>query len=143
MVRRAVVAGALASPLAYVGGALAGGGAGGASALLAVIVVTANFAAHGVSLAWASRVSIAALQGVALGGFVLRMAVMVAALFVLDRTAFFSPTIFGVTVVVATLALLGYEARLVAAGLGGAVQVPPDLAAAEAAERLRAREEAL
>jgi hypothetical protein len=106
-------------------------------------VVVANFAAHGLSLAWASRVSIPVLQGVALGGFVVRMGVIVVALVLLDRTAFFSPAIFGVVVVAGTLALLGYEARLVAGRLGGQLQIPPDPAAAAAGERLRAREEAL
>src|SRR5918992_1304960 len=91
-------------------GALGGGG-GGWSALLGVVVVVANFAVHGLSLAWAARISIPTLQVVALGGFVARMAVIVGTLVFLNRTAFFSPAIFGVTAVVTVFALLGYEAR--------------------------------
>ncbi|MGH2685679.1 MAG: hypothetical protein ACRDJP_09470 [Actinomycetota bacterium] len=143
MVRRALGLGLAALPLSALGGLLAGGTDGALSAAIGIVVVVANFAAHGLSLAWASRISIPVLQGVALGGFVVRMGVIVVALVLLDRTAFFSPAIFGVVVVAGTLALLGYEAKLVAGRLGGQLQIPPDPAAAAAGERLRAREEAL
>jgi hypothetical protein len=143
LVRRALGLGVVALPLAAGGGYLAGGSGGALSATIGVVVVVANFAAHGLSLAWASRISIPALQGVALGGFVVRMGVIVGALFLLDRASFFSPTVFGVVVVIATFVLLGYEAKLVAGRLGGQLQIPPDPAALAAGERLRAREEAL
>jgi hypothetical protein len=142
LVRRAVGLGVVALPLAAGGGYLAGGSGGALSAAIGVVVVVANFAAHGLSLAWAARISIPMLQGVALAGFVVRMGVIVGVLFLLDGTSFFSPTVFGVVVVVATVVLLGYEARLVAGRLGGQLQIPPDPAAAAAGERLRAREEA-
>ena len=143
MVRRALALGLAALPIAAAGGFLAGGTDGAWSAAIGIAVVVGNFAAHGLSLAWASRISIPVLQGIALGGFVVRMGVIVVALVVLDRTEFFSPAIFGVVVVAGTLALLGYEAKLVAGRLGGQLQIPADPAAAAAGERLRAREEAL
>jgi hypothetical protein len=142
MIRRGLTAGALGAPIAVAAGWLAGGADGAWSAALAVAVVLANFSLHGLSLAWAGAVSITLLQAVAFGGFVVRMGAVVVALVLLDRTAFFSPAIFGVIAVAATLALLGYEARLVARGLGGSLRIPPDPAAAAAAEELRAREEA-
>lgn len=142
MVRRAVAAGALAAPVAFATGLAAGGLDGAWSALLGVVIVVANFAAHGLSLAWAAGVSIPLLQAVALGGFVVRVGAIVAALFALDHTAFFRPAIFGVAVVASTLALLGYEARLSIRGLSGGLQIPPEPAAAAAARRLRARETA-
>jgi hypothetical protein len=142
MIRRGLVAGALGVPVAVAAGWLAGGADGAWSAALALAVVMANFALHGLSLAWAGAVSIPLLQAVALGGFVARMGAILLALVLLDRTAFFSPVIFGVTAVVATMVLLGYEARLVARGLGGSLRVPADPAAAAAADELRAREEA-
>jgi hypothetical protein len=141
MVRRAVAGGALAAPLAFVlGGALAGW-EGALSALIAVVVVVSNFAAHGLSLAWAAGVSIPVLQAVALGGFVVRMGIIVALLFALDRTSFFSPVVFGLTAVAATVALLGYEAKLALRGVGGSLEIPPEPAATAAAEQLRIREE--
>jgi hypothetical protein len=142
MVCRGLVGGAFGGPVAVAAGLAAGGPDGALSAGLAVVVVLANFALHGLSLAWAASVSIPVLHAVALGGFVLRMGAILLALVLLDRTALFSPAIFGVTAVVATLALLGYEARLVARGLGGSLRIPPDPAAAAAAQALRAREEA-
>jgi hypothetical protein len=142
MVRRALLAGTLALLPAAGAGWLAAGSDGAWSAGLGIAVVVLNFAAHGLSLAWAAGISIPAVHAVALGGFVVRMGVIVAMLFLLDRTAFFSPVIFGLAAVSGTLALLVYEARLVAAGLGGQLDIPADPAAAEAHRDLRARESA-
>jgi hypothetical protein len=140
MVRRALAAGALAVPISFAGGWLAGGPDGAWSAVLGLAVVVANFAIHGLSLAWAAGVSVPAVQIVALGGFVARMGAVLAALFLLSRTAFFSPTVFAVAAVASTLALLGYEARLVLGGVGGRLDLPPEPPAVAAARRLRARE---
>jgi hypothetical protein len=142
MVRRALAGGALAAPLAFAVAGVAAGWDGGLSALIAIVVVVSNFAAHGLSLAWAAGVSIPALQAVALGGFVVRMGVVVALLFALDRTSFFSPVVFGLTAVTATVALLGYEAKLALRGVGSSLDIPPERSAAAAAEQLRLREEA-
>jgi hypothetical protein len=139
MVRRALLGGALSLPLAYGAGYWAGGADGGLSATIAIAVVAANFAAHGVSLAWAAGISVPMVQTVALGGFVMRMGVILAVLFGLDRTDFFSPLIFGISLIVGQVALLGYEARLVLGGVGRDLEIPPEPAAAAAAERWRMR----
>jgi hypothetical protein len=136
MVRRAVAVGLLAAPVASGVAYLLGGGGTAVSALIGVAVVVANFAAHGLSLAWAAGVSITAVHAVALGGVVVRLGVIVALMFLLDRTPFFSPLAFGLTAVIGTLILLVYEARLVQKGLGGELQIPADPAAARAHERL-------
>lgn len=141
MVRRAMAGAAVATPAAYAVGSAAAGPDGGVSAALGVAVVAANFAAQGMSLAWAAGVSVTAVQAVALGGFLVRMGVILGLLFALDRTAFFSPLVFGLAVVATIVALLAYEARLVLGGLGGDLDIPPDRAATVAAARLRAREE--
>lgn len=142
MVRKALAAGAAAAPVAFGAGFLAGGGGAALSAVLGLVVVVVNFAAHGLSLAWAAGISVVAVQAVALGGFVVRMGLIAGALFALDRAAFFSPLVFGLTVIAGTLALLAYEARLVRTGLGGALEVPADPVAARAAEALRLKETA-
>jgi hypothetical protein len=118
MVRRAVPYGPPAAALALLIGALAGGWNVGWSAAIGIAIVTLNFVANGLSLAWAARVSLTALSAVALGGFVVRMAVILAVMFWLNRFAFFSPVAFGLAVVPATILLLVYEMKLLAGGLG-------------------------
>ena len=80
------------------------------------------------------------MHAVALGGFVLRLGVVVAAMFVLDTLTWFSPLAFGLAVVPATALLLVYEARLAIRGLGATLQIPADPAAVRAAETFAARE---
>jgi hypothetical protein len=141
MVGRALAGGAVAAPLAFALGGVLAGREGGLSALIAVVVVVSNFAAHGLSLAWAAGVSIPVVQAVALGGFVVRMGIIVGLLFALDQTPFFSPVIFGLTAVASTLLLLGYETKMALRSVGGSLEIPPEPAAATAAEQLRLREE--
>jgi len=140
MVRRALVPSLLAVPAAFLIGLALGGPDAGASAAVGTAVVFANFAAHGLSLAWASTISIPAVHAVALGGFALRLAVVVAVMFALNTLDWFSPLAFGLAVVPATLLLLVYEARLAIRGLGSSLQIPADPAAVRAAETLAARE---
>ena len=140
MVRRGLLLGALLLPAAFLLGGLADRDAA-LSAGLGVVVAVLNFAAHGLSLAWAAGISVTAVQAVALGGFAVRMGVVVALLFLLNRAPFFSAAAFGVAVVASTVVLLVYEARLVMAGLGARLEIPPDPVAVAARERLRAHEE--
>jgi hypothetical protein len=140
MIRRALVPGSLAVPVVFAAGAFVSGPAVGASAAIGVVVVLANFAAHGWSLAWASRISITLVQAVALGGFVVRMGVILGLLFALNALPWFSPVAFGAAVVPGTIALLLFETRLALHGLGGQLQIPADAAAVRAGERLASRE---
>jgi hypothetical protein len=140
MVRRALLPGAVGVVVAFGLGFAIGGAEAALSAGLGAAVVLANFAIHGLSLAWASTVSISAVHGVALGGVVVRLGVILGLLFLLDQTAWFSPLAFGLAVIPGTLALLAYEAKLALGGMGAALQIPADPAAAAAAEQLAARE---
>ncbi len=140
MIRRALLPGALAVPAAIAIGSVVSGPAAGLSAAIGVVVVLSNFAAHGWSLAWASRISIALVQAVALGGFVARMGVILGLLFALNALQWFSPVAFGAAVVPGTIALLVYETRLALRGLGAELQIPADAAAVRAGERLASRE---
>jgi hypothetical protein len=140
MVRRALVPSLCALPAAFlVGLALSGPGAG-ASAAIGVAVVALNFGAHGLSLAWASTVSIPAVHAVALIGPIVRIGLIVALMFALDALGWFSPLAFGLAVVPGTLLLLVYEAWLTMRGIGSTLQIPADPAATRAAEALSARE---
>jgi ATP synthase protein I len=126
--------------VAVLAGWALGGPAAGVSAGIGIAIVLANFAAHGTSLAWASTISVAAVQAVALGGFVVRLGAIIGVLFALNTLGWFSPLAFGLAVVPATLLLLAYEARLAIGGLGADLQIPADRAAIRAGEALAARE---
>lgn len=140
MVRRALVPSLLAVPAAYAVGLVLSGPEAGLSAAIGILLVYLNFAAHGLSLAWASTISVPAVHAVALGGFALRLGILVGAMFALNTLDWFSPLAFGLAVVPATLLLLVYEARLAIRGLGGTLQIPADPAAIRAADALAARE---
>jgi hypothetical protein len=143
MVRRALVPGAAATALAFIAGYFFAGGDVATSAALGVAVVVANFAANGLSLAWASTISVTAVQVVALVGFVVRLGIIAGLMFALDTMAWFSPLAFGLAVMPATLVLLAFEAMLVLRRhLGTALDLPADPAAVAAAQRLAAKEAA-
>ncbi len=130
----------IALPAAYLAGLALSGPGAAASAAIGVAVVFLNFAAHGLSLAWASTVSISVVHAVALVGPVVRIAVIVVLMFALNTLEWFSPLAFGLAAVPGTLLLLAYEARLTIRGLGSSLQIPADPAAVRAAETLAARE---
>jgi hypothetical protein len=125
MVQRALPLGPPAIAAAFLIGAAAGGWSVGWSAAIGVGIVYANFIVHGLSLARAARVSLTALMAVAAGGFVVRLGVIVAVMFLLNGFGWFSPLAFGLAVVPATLLLLAFEMKLMAGGLGTQLQIPP------------------
>lgn len=100
-------------------GMLVGGAGAGTSAAIGVAVVTANSVASALSIAWAAGVSAAVVFAVAMGGFFLRMTVIVIVLVGLNRLSWFSPISFALSVVPVTIVLLAYEART----LSGRMQV--------------------
>lgn len=112
LVRRVLPFAAPTFALALVIGALVGGRDVAWSAALGIMVVAANFAANGLSLAWAARISPNVLFGVAMGGFAVRLGAVLVVMLLLDRLAFFSPTAFIAALVPATVALLVLEIRL-------------------------------
>jgi hypothetical protein len=128
LIRRAAPFAVLGAVLALAIGALAGGWDVGLSAAAGVCIVGLNFAASGFSLAWAARISLVAIAVVVMGGFVVRMSVILALMFALDRFAsWFSPLAFALAVVPATILLLVYELKLLASGVGRELILPaPD-----------------
>ncbi len=128
MVRRGIWFAPPAFVLALAVGTAAGGWGIGWSAAIGIAVVALNFVAHGLSVARAARRSLTALAAVAAGGFVVRLAVIAAFMFALNRLSFFSPLAFGLAVVPATLLLLVFEMKLLAGGLGSELQLPADKA---------------
>jgi len=126
MVRRAAPLLLPAFVLALLIGGESSGWDVGWSAAIGIADVGANLAASGLSLAYAARISLQVLFGVAMFGFVLRLAAIVAVMYGLNRFNWFSPLAFGLAVVPATVLVLAYEMRLVARGLGGTLVISPE-----------------
>jgi hypothetical protein len=118
IVRRAIPYGLPALVLALLVGGVAAGWNVGWSAAIGVAVVVANALANAMLLSGAAKISLTAYSAAVMGGFVVRLGVIVAFMFLLNRFAFFSPLAFGLAVVPATILLLGYEMKLVASGIG-------------------------
>lgn len=124
VVRKATPFAIPAFALALVAGSAIGGWDAGWSAAIGVAIVFANFVVHALSLARAAKVSLTVLYAVGLGGFVVRLAVIVAVMAGLNQLAFFSPIAFAAAVVPTTLLLLAYEMKLLAGPIGQMWQTP-------------------
>ena len=94
-----------------------GGADAGWSALIAVAVVFANFIAHGWSLALAAAISPTVLFAVGLGGFVVRLGVVIVVIALLEQTAWFSVVAFIAALVPTTVALLAVEMKMLSGRL--------------------------
>lgn len=103
--------------LAVVVGALGWGAAGAASAGFAASLVVVNFLISAWLLTTAARISYTLLMGVALGGYVLRLGLVVAAVLAVRDAAWVELLPLGLTLVVAHLGLLFWELRYVSASL--------------------------
>lgn len=105
------------SPVAVVACAALWGTAGAASATYAMVLVMANLLGAAWMLATAARISYGALMGAALFGFVLRLALVSAAVLIVRDASWVEPMALGLTLVVAHLGLLFWELRYVSISL--------------------------
>jgi hypothetical protein len=117
MIRRALPFAPPAAAVAFGAAALLSNADAGWSAAIAVGIVFANFIAHGWSLAWAARISPVVLYAVALGGFVVRLGIIVGIIVGLQRLPWFSLGWFLAALVPTTLALLALEMKLLSGRL--------------------------
>ena len=97
---------------AFALGTLLDGTEAGWSAAIAIAVVYLNFVAHGSSLALAATISPTVLYAVGLGGFLVRLGVILAVIALLQQTDWFSIVAFIVALVPSTVALLVVEMKL-------------------------------
>lgn len=88
-----------------------------ASTGLAVALVLINFLLAAAILSWGARTSPAALMGAALGGFLLRMVLLLGTLTLLRGRSWVSVTPLALTLLVSHVALLVWELRRVSASL--------------------------
>jgi len=109
--------GAMALPVALLIGLVGWGWAGLLSVGYAGGLILLNFWVAAMLLGWAARISLGLLMGVALFGFLIRLAVISAAVLLVRDQWWVVPVPLGVTLVVAQLGLLFWETRFVSASL--------------------------
>jgi hypothetical protein len=97
---------------AFALGTLVEGTDAGWSATLAIVVVYLNFVAHGSSLALAATISPTVLYAVGLGGFLVRLGVILLVIALLQQTEWFSILAFIAALIPSTIALLVVEMKL-------------------------------
>lgn len=112
--------------LAVVVGFLVGGWSVAWSAAVGILIVTANFTINGLALAKAAKHSLTAISAVAMGGFVVRLGIILAIMFALNTIPSFSPVAFALAVIPATVALLVYEMKLLSGPIGQQWQIPEE-----------------
>jgi hypothetical protein len=121
LVRRGV----LVAPAILVVAGLAWGGDGVASAAYALGLVLLNFALSAALLARATRFSPGAVMAAVCGGFLLRMALIAAAVFAVEDAGWVNMAALGTTILVTHLGLLVWEARYLSISLAFPALKPP------------------
>lgn len=109
--------GLLAAPVALLVGGLLAGADGALSVAFALGLVLANFWVSAALLAWATKISYALVMGVALFGFLVRLALVGFAVYAVKDQAWVAELPLGLALIAGHLGLLLWEARSVSASL--------------------------
>ena len=107
----------LIAPVVVVATGLFWGVAGAVSAVVALALVAANFLAAARVMAWAARRGQAVVMGAVLGGYVVRLAVLLGIVLALQQVSWLNIPVLVVTLAVTHLALLTWELRFVSFSL--------------------------
>ncbi len=113
MIRRSAMFGV---PL-LVGGALGWGWTGALSVGLALALVLVNFALGAAAIGWGARMGPSGMMAAAMGGYVVRLGIVTAAVLPVRHHDWFELLPFAVALLVTHLGLLIVEARRVSASL--------------------------
>ena len=105
------------APVFLVIGGLMGGWAGAASAGVGLVLVCVNFLVAAALMTVAARISLAALMGAVLGGYIVRLAGITGVIIALRHVPWFHRGAFAVTLLVTHLGLLIWETRHVSMSL--------------------------
>ncbi len=96
---------------------LAWGIDGAVSSAYGLVLVLANLLAAAAIITYAARISPTALMAAVMGGFIVRLALLVGAVFAVSWISLFEPVPLAITILVAHLGLLVVEARYVSLAL--------------------------
>lgn len=91
--------------------------AGVASSGYGIAIVFVNFALAAALLTWSARISLSLLMVSALGGYVLRLALVTAAVVLVRHASWVEMVPLGITIIVTHLGLLLWETKYVSASL--------------------------
>ena len=111
MVRRGV----LLMPFVVTASALIGGVNVAISVGYGMLIVMINFLASAYLLVWAARISLGLVASVALGGYVMRLALVFMAVWLVKDTSWVRMIPLGITIIATHLGLLVWELRYVSA----------------------------
>jgi hypothetical protein len=109
--------GLLIAPIVILVAGLVSGWDGTASAAIALAIVCLNFTLAALSVGWAAKISPVMVGGVALGGYVVRLGLILGALVLLRHVSWIVLPWLGFTLVGAHLVLLFWEMRYVSLSL--------------------------
>ena len=104
-------------PVGMVIGAIIGGFPGAASVTYGMAIILVNTLLSAYLLAWASRISFTLVAAAAMGGYVLRLALVFAAVYLVKDAAWVSLLPLGLTIIITHLGLLVWELRAVSASM--------------------------
>ena len=113
MVKRGLIAGPFIAIVAFV----IWGVNGLWSSALGLGIVMANFVLAAALIAWSAPISLALMMGVILFGYLVRLGIIAAAVFLVRDLSWISLPALGITVIVSHLGLLFWEMRYIAASL--------------------------
>ena len=108
---------ALVAPLVVLGCGLAWGAAGAVSAAIGLVLVALNFLAAAGALSWAAPQGGSMVMAAVLGGYLLRLIVLLGIVLALQQVAWLNIPVLVVTLAVTHLALLTWELRYVSFSL--------------------------
>lgn len=109
--------GAIATPFLIVFVTLFWGWQGAASAAFAIAVVCVNFVLSAALITWTARISIGLMMGAVLFGYLLRLALIFLAIWLVKDASWVELVPLGITLIVTHLGLLFWELRYVSATL--------------------------
>ena len=109
--------GLLIAPVVILVAGLVSGWDGTVSAAIALAIVCLNFTLAALSVGWAAKISPVMVGGVALGGYVVRLGLILVALVLLRHVSWIVLPWLGFTLVGAHLVLLFWEMRYVSLSL--------------------------
>ena len=90
---------------------------GALSTAYAIVLVTVNFVLSAAMLAWTARISLALMMGTAMFGYVLRLGLIFAAVWMVRDASWVNLIPLGLAIIITHLGLLFWEMRFISATL--------------------------